>query len=290
MKPRRCRAIILQKVDPIGFFNSRQNIGIRNCTYKNVLVDLESCVGIFRWIILSPKRLQGKYPRHYTYSDWLNWIYSPVPDWLKYPGLVKSRQPHLNHRHQMYWILVGKISTGTTSSFILSSVEERWKTSACNWVDNDVMISNFLSVVSRIYRRDLRTYMDISSAYWSNWYTVLTPAPLSVVEGLSHPGGGTTILRRRRKWASPLCSLVNRSASDVRGAWEMGNENFRGVLSILDSHIADNHCVVLSLSFSAPSCVMILHFRCKVYAWQGTWKYDFKCFSHEYIYRKICKF
>ena len=41
MKPRtgsRCRAILLQKVDPIGFFNSRQNIGIRICTCKNVLV------------------------------------------------------------------------------------------------------------------------------------------------------------------------------------------------------------------------------------------------------------
>ena len=49
------------------------------------------------------------------------------------------------------------------------------------------------------------------------------------------------------------------------------------------------HCVVLSLSFSASSCVMILHFRSKVYAWQGTWKHDFKCFSHEYIYIKICK-
>ena len=49
------------------------------------------------------------------------------------------------------------------------------------------------------------------------------------------------------------------------------------------------HCAVLSLSFSASSCVMILHFRSKVYAWQGTWKHDFKCFSHEYIYIKICK-
>ena len=50
------------------------------------------------------------------------------------------------------------------------------------------------------------------------------------------------------------------------------------------------HCVVLSLSFSLSSCVMILHFRSKVYAWQGTWKHDFKCISHEYRYIKICKF
>ena len=49
------------------------------------------------------------------------------------------------------------------------------------------------------------------------------------------------------------------------------------------------HCAVLSLSFSASSSVLILQFRSKVYAWQGTWKHDFKCFSHEYIYIKICK-
>jgi hypothetical protein len=49
------------------------------------------------------------------------------------------------------------------------------------------------------------------------------------------------------------------------------------------------HCAVLSLSFSVSSCVIILHFRSKMYAWQGTWKHDFKCFSHEYIYIKICK-
>ena len=48
MKPRRCRAILLQKVDPIGFFNSCQNIGIGICTCKNVLVCLESCVGMSR--------------------------------------------------------------------------------------------------------------------------------------------------------------------------------------------------------------------------------------------------
>jgi hypothetical protein len=83
MKPRRCgRAIILQKVYPIGFFNSRKNIGIGICTCKNVLIDLESCVGMFCCIILSPKRLHGKLPCHYTYSDWLIWIHSrklPVP-------------------------------------------------------------------------------------------------------------------------------------------------------------------------------------------------------------------
>ena len=103
MKPRRCRAILFQKVDPIGFFNSRQNIGIGISTCKNVLVDLESCVGMCRWIILCPKRLQGKFPHHYTYSNWLNWIYSPpAPDRPKYPpGLVKLRQPYLN---QMYYI------------------------------------------------------------------------------------------------------------------------------------------------------------------------------------------
>ena len=98
MKPRtgsRCRAILLQKVDPIGFFNSRQNIGIRICACKNVLVYLESCVGMFCWIILSPKRLQGKFLRHYIYSDWFNWIYSPASDSLKYPSLVKSRQSSL---------------------------------------------------------------------------------------------------------------------------------------------------------------------------------------------------
>ncbi len=50
------------------------------------------------------------------------------------------------------------------------------------------------------------------------------------------------------------------------------------------------HCVVLSLSFSMSSCMMILHFRSRVYAWQGTWKHDFKYFSHECIYIKICKF
>jgi hypothetical protein len=50
------------------------------------------------------------------------------------------------------------------------------------------------------------------------------------------------------------------------------------------------HCALLSLSFSASSSVLILQFRSKVYAWQGTtWKHDFKCFSHEYIYIKICK-
>ena len=45
------------------------------------------------------------------------------------------------------------------------------------------------------------------------------------------------------------------------------------------------NCALLSLSFSASSSVLILQFRSKVYAWQGTtWKHDFKCFSHEYIY------
>ena len=65
MKPRRFRAILLQKVDPIRFFKSRQNIGMGICTCKNPLVDLESCVGML-------KMHNSQFPRHYTYSDWLN--------------------------------------------------------------------------------------------------------------------------------------------------------------------------------------------------------------------------
>ena len=43
------------------------------------------------------------------------------------------------------------------------------------------------------------------------------------------------------------------------------------------------HCVVLSLQFFA-SCVAWDPSFQEVCAWQGTWKHDFKCFSHEYIY------
>ena len=100
MKPRRCRAILFQKVDPKGFFKSCQNVGIGISTCKNVLVDL--CIGMFCWLMLCPKRLQGKFPRLYTYSDWLNLIFSSAPDRLQYPGLVKLRQPNLNH---MYYII-----------------------------------------------------------------------------------------------------------------------------------------------------------------------------------------
>ena len=57
---------------------------------QNVLVDLESCVVMFCCLTLSPTRLQGTLPHHYTYSDWLKWIYSPAPDWLKNSGLVKN--------------------------------------------------------------------------------------------------------------------------------------------------------------------------------------------------------
>jgi hypothetical protein len=120
MKPRRCRAILLQKVDPIGSFNSRQNIRIGICMCKNVLVDLESCVGMFCCLILSRTRLQGALPCHYTYSDWLNWIYSPAPDWLTYSGLVKSCQTHLNH--QMYHTSRQNQYLYTGTSFILSSI------------------------------------------------------------------------------------------------------------------------------------------------------------------------
>ena len=138
MKPRRCRAILLQKVDPIGFFNSRQNIGIGISTCKNVLVDLESCVGMFCWIILSPKRLQGKFLRHYTYSDWLNWIYSPAPDRLQYLGLVKLRQPYLNHKYKMYctgvtWtcVIAMKINSSSASIWIYRLLKSELRSESC---------------------------------------------------------------------------------------------------------------------------------------------------------------
>ncbi len=46
----------------------------RNLYVQNVLVDLESCVGMFCCLTLSPKRPQGTLPLHYTYSDWLNCV------------------------------------------------------------------------------------------------------------------------------------------------------------------------------------------------------------------------
>ena len=97
---------------PDRLFQQSPKYWNRNLNVQNVLVELESCVGMFCCSALSAKRLQGTLPCHYryTYSDWLK-------------NMPATLEPHV----LMYCIPAGKISTCTPvlvpgTSFILSSI------------------------------------------------------------------------------------------------------------------------------------------------------------------------
>ena len=130
---------------------------------------------------------------------------------------------------------------------------------------------------------------------WSSWHMLLTCC--DTIHSLLIPTFSAHHIHSFLAACCIVTSVFRCLRSFISGSGCSMTRNMKGICSWLTINwfrpsllSRKYHCALLSLSFSASSSVLILQCRNKVYAWQGTtWKHDFKCFSHEYIYIKICK-